>query len=409
MMTLSEYAKIWIFLLFYYFCVLKTTHPSSSSMIVLLIFYLLAPAGVLWLCRKVPFCKKIGPILILYGLGMVEGNLPWMPDGAEVMQKIVTAVTIPLAIPMLLFNFDFLKFSFRKSLLTLLCGVVSVAIAVVVGLFLFRTNLGYDGPKVGAMLAGLCTGGAPNLAALKLMLGAKEETYMLMRSYDIVVAFVYLFFLMSIGITLCRKFLPTKNVQTKEINTHYGPDPYRGFFCRKCLGEALKALALSIVIAGVSVGAGLLVNEAYLMIVAVLMLTSLGIAASFVPSVRSWEHGFDAGMYLVYIFSIVVASMADFSAFDFKDSVYLLLYLVFAIFVSLCVQALISKIVRIDADTMVISSVALITAPPMVPMVAAAMKNPNVMVIGLGVGVVGYAIGNYFGLLIYHLLSVICQ
>jgi len=376
-------------------------------MIILLLFYLIAPAGVLWLCRKVSFLKKIGPILILYAIGIIEGNLPWLPDGVYSMQKMLAAVTIPLAIPMLLFNFDFLKFSLRKSLLTLLCGVVSVMAMVVVGLLIFQTHLGPEGPKIGAMMAGLCTGGAPNLAALKLMLGVQEETYMLMRSYDIAVTFVYLFFIMSVGIILCRKFLPLGNVPVTELDAESGPDPYRGFFCRKCLGQAFKSLGLSLAITGVSIGIGLLVNESYLMIVAVLMLTSLGIAASFFKTVRRWEHGFDAGMYLVYIFSIVVASMADFRGFDFRGGIYLLLYFIFTIFTSFLVQALLSRLLRIDADTMVISSVALINSPPMVPMVAAAMKNRNVIITGLGVGIVGYAIGNYLGFLIFQFLNVL--
>ena len=135
------------------------------------------------------------------------------------------------------------------------------------------------------------------------------------------------------------------------------------------------------------------------------MLTSLGITASFIPLVRKWEHGFDAGMYLVYIFSIVVASMADFSTFDFSGGIYLLLYFIFTIFTSFLVQALLSKMFRIDADTMVISSVALINSPPFVPVVAAALKNRDVIITGLGVGIVGYAIGNYLGLLIYQLLK----
>ena len=40
-------------------------------------------------------------------------------------------------------------------------------------------------------------------------------------------------------------------------------------------------------------------------------------------------------------------------------------------------------------------------------MVAAAMKNRNVLLPGLTIGIVGYAIGNYLGLLIFELLSIL--
>ena len=40
-------------------------------------------------------------------------------------------------------------------------------------------------------------------------------------------------------------------------------------------------------------------------------------------------------------------------------------------------------------------------------MIAASMKNREVLASGLAVGVVGYAAGNYLGFLIYQLLNLI--
>ena len=37
---------------------------ASINSIILLIVFLLAPIGVLWLCRKVKFLGKVGPILL---------------------------------------------------------------------------------------------------------------------------------------------------------------------------------------------------------------------------------------------------------------------------------------------------------------------------------------------------------
>ena len=59
---------------------------------------------------------------------------------------------------------------------------------------------------------------------------------------------------------------------------------------------------------------------------------------------------------------------------------------------------------RVDADSMVISSVAFINSPPFVPMVAAAMRNREVVVTGLAAGIVGYALGNHLGVLMAHIL-----
>ena len=68
---------------------------------------------------------------------------------------------------------------------------------------------------------------------------------------------------------------------------------------------------------------------------------------------------------------------------------------------------LLAKLLRIDADTMTVSSVAYICSPPFVPMMAAAMKNRRVLAGGLAVGVVGYAAGNYLGFLMAQLLALL--
>jgi uncharacterized membrane protein len=56
---------------------------------------------------------------------------------------------------------------------------------------------------------------------------------------------------------------------------------------------------------------------------------------------------------------------------------------------------------------MVISSVTFINSPPFVPMMAAAMKNKNVLVPGLSIGIIGYAAGNYLGFLLSEFLKLL--
>jgi uncharacterized membrane protein len=51
--------------------------------------------------------------------------------------------------------------------------------------------------------------------------------------------------------------------------------------------------------------------------------------------------------------------------------------------------------------------VALVNSPPFVPMIAAAMGNRDAMVTGLTIGLVGYAVGNYLGVLLAQFLAII--
>lgn len=396
-------------------------------MVLLLLFYLFIPAAVIWLCRKVTFFNQIGPILLLYIIGIVAGNLPILPGNSHELQELLSSAIIPIAIPMMLFNSDFRKFSVRKSLLALLCGVIAVMVTVVIGYFIFKDYLGEEGYKIGGMLTGVYTGGTPNLAALKLVLGVQDETYILLNTYDMIVSFLYLIFLMTFGIRLFRRILPSsggakkRDEERTELHTETKstePDGYAGIFKKKNIMQVIKSVGLSVLILVVSAtiaiassgkfseGFGAVMSWKYFMAILILSLTTLGILASFIPGVRKMEKSYDAGMYLVYIFSVVVASMADLSNLNFHGGIYMFLYIAFVIFLSLIIQTLLSRLFKVDGDTMVISSVALINSPPMVPMMAAAMKNKDAIITGLSIGIIGYAVGNYLGFAIAEFLSV---
>lgn len=370
--------------------------------ILLTFFFLLSPAGVMWLCRKIPFFGKIGPVLLLYILGILVGNLVHVPSQAAV-QDILSSATVPLAIPLMLFTCTFRRSETRSQLLALITGMTAVITAVVAGFFLFGKNI-EDAPKIGGMLTGVYTGGTVNLAAIKAMLGVREETFILMNSYDMLISFLYLTFLLSAGIKWLRRFLPHSAEDAALSEEVKVPDDTKKGLNGK---DGAILLLADLVIIGISAGVATLCGEGWFMTVLILLLTTLGIAASFWKKLRERKGSYEIGMYCIYVFSVVVASMADLRALDLRGGAALLGYLSFVIFGSLLLQVLLAKIFRIDADTMMISSVTYICSPPFVPMMAAAMKNRRIIPAGLAIGVVGYAAGNYLGFLICRLLSLL--
>ena len=381
-----------------------------AGTVIMVLFFLLAPAGVLWLCRKFRWLGKIGPVLTLYVIGIIVGNL-FHPQGMAQIQDLLSSAMVPLAIPLMLFCCTFRKSETRSQLLALISGIASVVAVVVAGFFIFGSHIP-DAAKVGGMLTGVYTGGTVNMASLKAMLGVPEETFILLNSYDMVISFLYLTFLLSIGIRLMRRWLPVETCCPEEGDAEElrkaveqtEANPYKGLFTRQGLKDVAFLLGIDAVVIGISAALGLLAGDRWFMTVLILMLTSLGIAASFWKPVRRRKYGYECGMYFIYVFSIVVASMADLSKMDLSGGLYMLGYLTFVIFASFILQFALAKIFRIDADTTVISSVAFICSPPFVPMVAAAMRNRRVLAAGLAIGVVGYAVGNYLGFLIASLL-----
>ncbi|MBQ0149064.1 MAG: DUF819 family protein [Bacteroidales bacterium] len=378
-------------------------------LILSVLFFLGVPFAVLALCRRFTWLAKLGPVLTLYIAGIIFGNIVHF-DGLEKVQDLLSSAMVPLSIPLLLFGCRFHRGETRSQVLALVTAVAAVCAATVGGFLIFRSSVP-EASKIGGMLTGVYSGGTMNLAALKTILGVDEGTFILLNSCDMIISFLYLTALMTFGIRLIRKWLPneTASSQDEPFAAENMPhdDAAKGIFTRAGLKDVAFLLGVTVLIIAVSAGLGAIAPEGWFMTVLILSLTTLGTAASFVPAVRARRYSDETGMYFIYVFSAVVASMADLSRFEVGSSLGTLGYLTFVVFGSLFVDLLLAKLLRVDADTVTISSVSFICSPPFVPMMSAAMKNRRVLVPGLSIGVVGYALGNYLGFLIFQLLELL--
>ena len=382
--------------------------------IIIAIIFCLTPAGVIWLCRRVPLLGKLGPIMVLYAVGMIFGNLPFIPASIASVQDLLPNILIPLAIPMMLFGCTFSRSEMRLQLKIVASGFLSVAIAIVVGYMLFGRHI-EQGAEIGGIVTGMYTGGTLNAAALQAIFRVNSESYVLINSYDIIISFAYFVFLFSFGIRAFRRLFrqgeSTLSAEDKqEIDRQIElskQNPYSRLLTQEGVRQMAKVLGYTLAVAAVAGGVALLVPDGWFMVVFILLLTTLGVACSFIKRIRTLDVSYDAGMYLIYIFSMTIASMADFSSLDLAGGINQFAFMVVAVFLSLALHALLCRIMRVDADSMVISSVAFINSPPFVPMVSAAMRNKNALVTGLGAGIVGYAVGNHLGVLMAKLLSLL--
>ncbi|MBQ3026987.1 MAG: DUF819 family protein [Alistipes sp.] len=390
--------------------------------------FCVVPAGVLWLCRKYSWLDKIGPVMILYAIGLVVANIP-MPAEIAKLQGIIPTIMIPLAIPMMLFGCTFKTSEVALQARVVTSCVISVCIAIVGGYLLFGQGIS-QGAEIGGMLAGKCTGGTLNAAAIKEGLGISNETYVLLTTYDIVICFFYFVFLLGGGIRMFRWLYGEKAKRTisaedeaeiKREMEAVKANPYKGLWSKAGFAQMGKVLGLTLVVVVIAVALSYLIgwifdadlanfmNEkkgGWFMAPFILMLTTLGIGLSFWKPVKKLDKSYDFGMYLIYIFSLAIASMADLSNLKIMENLNMIAFLIFAIFVSLFIHAIICRLFRVDADSMVISSVAFINSPPFVPMISNAMKNRASLVTGISAGLIGYAVGNYLGVLMAQLLKL---
>lgn len=369
--------------------------------ILVALFYLITPALVIYFTGRFLFLRKIGNVVLVYIIGLIFGNIGLLGTGQADMQSKFTIVSILLSLPLLLSGLNFVSWTKMapKSLVSLLLGVVSVFVIVMGGYFLFG-HLIPEAWKVTGLLVGVYTGGTPNLASIKAALGVDVNVYLMIHTSDLIFSGAYLLFLMSIGKVLFKKWLPfgytyKGKMEARSIEMSKNED-YSNFFKTYNLLPTFGVFGVSLLIVGVGALLSLLVSEQYSDMVAILTITTLGIAISFVPRLRRAPKSYELGMYLILVFSLVVASMADLKKLS-ADAMPIFLYISFTISLSLMLHLLLSRVFKVDADTMIITSTALICSPPFVPVIAGALNNRSIIISGLTIGIVGYAVGNYLG------------
>jgi uncharacterized membrane protein len=380
--------------------------------ILLVLFYLLASALIVFLCNRFKWMNNVGAILWAYAVGLVIGSLHLLPEGAGKIQSSISDIAVPLAIPLLLFSLDFKRWVklARTTFLSMLTAFAGVVIAISIGFFIFRHSVP-DANKVAGMLSGVYTGGTPNMFALKTALNVDNNLFILTQTYDMVICAVYLMLLMSVGQRVLHLILPRfkrtdlvdKGAVEFEEEAEF--DSYTGFFRKDNFWPAMGALGVAAVIMGIGVGIMSITPQNSKMIAVILTITTLGLLASFIPRINRIKKSFQLGMYLIVIFSMAIASMADIKML-FSMTNGLFFFVLIAVFGSFIIQALLSSLLKIDADTTIITSTAFVFSPPFVPVVAGALKNKEVIISGITVGLIGYAIGNYLGVTLSYVLGL---
>lgn len=81
------------------------------------------------------------------------------------------------------------------------------------------------------------------------------------------------------------------------------------------------------------------------------------------------------------------------------------LFVAWVMLVAAGLHLLLCRIMHVSGDLFCVSQIALLCSPPFVPPVVGAMKNKKVLISGIVIGLIGYAIGTYLGIAIAFILK----
>ncbi len=386
---------------------------------ILLACYIIFPLLIIEGFKRWKVVQKIGTVVLAYAVGIIAslcGVFQFSdPAAAETFNKLqstIMSVAVPLAIPLMLFNCDFKLWTkaLPKTAWALVTGIAAVVISVVSGYFIFRNHVP-EAAKVSGMMTGIYTGGTMNFNALGASLGVDKSVMAIVLAFQMVITTPYIFFLLGGGFKIFRKLLPYKDV-THKGRTDDGTvetadvENYRDMLQKKNLLGMLKGLGLSFVFLAIGAGLAMLITGTLNELVVILTITTLSIIASFFKKVRELPKTFELGMFFILVFSVIVASMFNINSVN-GGSLYIGGFVLWIMGISVVLHLILCRVAKVSGDLFCVCQVGLLCSPPFVPPIAGAMQNKKVLISGIVVGLVGYAIGTYTGALLAWILGML--
>lgn len=387
------------------------------------LIYLISPFVVIFLFNRFKIARKVGTVILAYAIGVIMAltwsftdTTPIEGDSLFKTQTMLQNITVLIAIPLMLFNSDFKLWtkSLPKTFKALISGLFGVVVAVFASFFIFKfSNVQIENmPCVAAMMTGIYTGGTMNYYALGKALSVDETLIVVVLTFQMLITFPFIIFLTAGGFKIFRKLLPFKDENISQIDT---PDAdkvaedtfekYSDMLTLKNFPKMMLGLLLSLGCLAVGVGLSMLLTGTLNELVVILTITTLAIALSFVDKIRTLPKTFELGMFFVLIFSVVVASKFNIAAID-GSVVGLLLFVLSVLLFAVTIHLILCRIFKVDGDLFTVAIVGMLCSPPFIPPIVSAMKNKKVLISGITIGLVGYAVGTYLGVGLAYLLKL---
>lgn len=375
---------------------------------VFMIVLLAMPAVLIFLVQKIPFLERIGVVALTFLAGFIIATCTDLGAYQEA-QITVQEISVALALPLILFSANIVRAvkNARGALVAMVLALVSVVIITTLGVALFAGRVDHISDVAG-MAVGAYTGSGINMGAIKVAINASDDLFLTMITYDIIFSMGYMLIVVLFGQRLAevilRPYTGRSNAALADFDDmeHLADDGAHGYnrlLARNAHLGSLTAFGAAIVAVALSLGVSAILPAGWSSVATILLITTFGIIGSLIPQLHRLKTGFHLGMYLILVFCISSATMIDTAIFTDMDWA-LGGYFGFILVGSMVLHALLCRLFDIDRDTYLIASGAAIMSVPFIPVIAGALKNRELLVPGIAIAIIGYAIGNYFGVLV---------
>lgn len=394
----------------------------DNTLVLLAILCVIAAVSI-YLEQTYSWAGKITGCILALAFTMVLSNFRIIPAYDTVAYDLVWSWVVPIAIPMLLFKADLRKVwkeSGKVLGIYLLSGLGTI-IGAFISFFLLQKAIP-ELYKLSAMMVGTYTGGSMNLVAMSDAFPLTDKTLL----GSAVVADNLFMGIYFVSLTI----IPTIKFFKKHYSHPYedemekygsaGENKAAQFWAKKdvSLLDIAKVISISFVIVAISTELGKYISsfkpkEAGFLIELLfglfgnkyLLLTTItAILATYTNVLAKISGAEEIGTFLIHIFFAVIGAPASIEII-LKKAPWLLVFCALIVVINMIITFIFGKIFRFSVEECCIATNANVGGPTTAAALAIARGWNKLVVPAMLVGILGYVIGNYYGLIVGNILK----
>ncbi len=347
--------------------------------------------------NKFRWAKRIGSVMIIIAVGLILSNTNVVTQQSP-LYDVTFKHLIPLSISLLLLRLSFkdLKRLDGKQFLYFGLGILGTIIGVLTTFFLFRGLVGPDSWKLAGQLTASYSGGGENAVAIGTALGMPKDLFTAAFASDNIVTALWMLVCLSAPIGLSKFF--TSRMPEEEIErAKEQSEPFTSH-------ELLPSIFYSLTTAGIIVVLSEFVIQHVPYIPSIIWVTTFSLIVAQTPLYHKFKVSYMIGALLFNYFFFTLGAISSVQeVLKLGPPVFVFVATVVGVHAIFIIVG--GKLLKADLPKLIVASQACIGGPSTACALAEANEWPHLVVPGILMGVLGYAIGNYLGFAIAFLLQ----
>ena len=362
-----------------------------------------------WLDYRFPALGKLGASMMAIIFGAVLSNLNIVPVDSIVYDVVLGPVT-SVSIAWLLLSVDLRDLAKAGPRITgaFVVAVTGTVLGACVATVIYQSHFGDDTWRIAGALTGTYSGGSVNFVSVGREVGLTGALFAGLNAADAVVTGLWLGATLILPIWLARFYAPVEAPTATDDESSTGApanERHRNhpYFAREGLSAVGIAglFATGLILVLVSEWLGTVVPQ----VPSILWLTTLALILGHSPLYRDAPGAMQLGSVGLHFFFVLIgilSRVSEIAAVGFEVFFFTLIVVgVHGVFV-----LGIGRLLRLDIGSILVASQASVGGPTSALAVAISREWKHLVLPGVVVGLLGYAVGTYLGLGVAYLLRI---